>query len=225
MFYRRRPKVFCIGFNKTGTTSLHRYFCESGLSSLHGVGWSHWSFDRALRRKFWWWTCYSDGEEANFRNLEAWFPDSLFLLNLRDARPWIRSRIKHVMRLGYQREFERGIFPAQFGEMAVYFFTDPEDALDKWLLERSIYHRAVRRHFRARKNFMELDVTADEIWECKLDDFLGRYGLLRPNARDGPRIHANARSKEEVTDSEKLQQFFALAEARIAAFSETRDLD
>jgi hypothetical protein len=32
---KSRAKVFCIGFNKTGTTTLHRYFELAGLNSSH----------------------------------------------------------------------------------------------------------------------------------------------------------------------------------------------
>ena len=33
-----RPKVFQIGFNKCGTTSLHQFFQRSGLRSVHWDG-------------------------------------------------------------------------------------------------------------------------------------------------------------------------------------------
>ena len=39
---RRRPedsKVFCIGFNKTGTSSLHALFEQAGFRSHHGMAW------------------------------------------------------------------------------------------------------------------------------------------------------------------------------------------
>ena len=31
----KKPKVFCLGFNKTGTTSLHSYFIKNGYDSRH----------------------------------------------------------------------------------------------------------------------------------------------------------------------------------------------
>ena len=40
------PKVFCVGFNKTGTTTLHRIFAQLGLRSAHNPRWTDWSFTR-----------------------------------------------------------------------------------------------------------------------------------------------------------------------------------
>ena len=93
-------KVFCIGFNKTGTTSLHAFFEHEGLTSMHNIAWpveSHRLTGRSFFEKT---TCYTDGEQAAFHRLEEWFPNAVFVLNTRDERSWLRSRIKHVMRFG-----------------------------------------------------------------------------------------------------------------------------
>jgi hypothetical protein len=225
MFLTRPPgKIFCIGFNKTGTTSLHSYFRASRLSSLHSDKWPHWSFDTGLKSKFRRWTCYSDGEQCNFRNLEAWYPRSVFVLNTRAVRPWIRSRIKHVMRLGFPTEFERGVYPPQFGKMAREFFTAPEAAIDKWLLERSLYHQLARRHFQDRINFIELDVTADKNWESAISEFLRSRGFRIANTQPEA-IRANVRTEENMTDQAFLHDFFTLGDARIEAISRAHSLD
>lgn len=227
LWKRRSRKVFCIGFNKTGTTSLHQYFCASELSSLHNPQWPHWSFDAALKPMFRRWTCYSDGQQSNFRNLEEWFPGSLFILNTRAVRPWLRSRIKHVLRWEYSPEFDSGQFPLRLAQMAMDLFTAPEVAIDKWILERTLYHRAARRNFQDRANFIEIDITADPNWPAALRDFLGSAGFHISSDAIARNIHAipSRLPDEAVADQAKMQHFFALADARIEAVSRTLQLD
>lgn len=92
-FANSGPKVFCIGFNKTGTFSLHRFFQGCGLSSEHSTIWPLYSQVEKGKRYFKK-QCYSDGEQSDVVNLSQWFPGSIFILNNRDEREWLYSRIK-----------------------------------------------------------------------------------------------------------------------------------
>ncbi|OWV39215.1 sulfotransferase family protein [Mameliella alba] len=94
---KRDQKIFCIGLPKTGTTSLHFAALQLGLRSVHwprdtktvtelrnGV------FKLSLME-----TCDIVSDipiPAIFRELDAVFPGSKFVLTTRDKDGWLRSQ-------------------------------------------------------------------------------------------------------------------------------------
>lgn len=80
-------KIFVIGFNKTGTTSLHKLFLKLNLSSQHSP--NDWELDR--------YQCFTDGDHISpkFINYYRLYPNSLFILNTRPLKNWMISRSKH----------------------------------------------------------------------------------------------------------------------------------
>lgn len=115
----QKKMVFCIGLNKTGTTSLHAALKMLGYRPYHNL----WEFERKIER------AYSEGlplltylskydafldifPPANCSNtsllclsrrgkllstLRDQYPDSLFILTTRKRSNWIKSRKKHVL--------------------------------------------------------------------------------------------------------------------------------
>ena len=123
-FYSRKfKKIFIIGFNRCGTRTLHYFFKENNLKSIH---WdnnnlvdvfennikngnkllengktinkqvnSNCNYDEA--------TVFSDmtkhviNKDAKdyYKRLDKDYPNSKFILNIRDVDKWIQSRIKH----------------------------------------------------------------------------------------------------------------------------------
>ena len=98
-------KVFCLGDSRTGTTSLHQWFCEQGLSSVHyfireaglieplhrhrGANWPRLCrFLQSSRYE-----AFSDYPvRAFFREIVSEFPDAHFVLTTRrDVETWRRS--------------------------------------------------------------------------------------------------------------------------------------
>ena len=89
-------KIFVIGFNKTGTSTLHILFQQNGLTSQHDG--SKWDVEE--------YQCFSDnGNKRDWKKLFNSYPNSMFLLNNRPIDDWIRSRAKHCyvekLRWGY----------------------------------------------------------------------------------------------------------------------------
>ena len=97
-----RPKVFCIGLNKTGTTSWARAMSDIGYivasetkATLYFDDWRNRDFDRILR------FCRSGGDAFQdipfslpdtYHHLDNAFPDARFVLTVRDsADQWYRS--------------------------------------------------------------------------------------------------------------------------------------
>ena len=105
-------KIFIIGFNKTGTRTLHNYFQENNIPSLH------WEYRRLAKRiaandledkplldGYDNYTVYSDMEDhinlnfvhvTHFKQLDVQYPNSKFILNIRDVENWIKSRNNHM---------------------------------------------------------------------------------------------------------------------------------
>lgn len=109
-------KIFFLGFNKTGTRSINSLFLNNGFSTIH---WIHEeSGDNIARRikqncemgrpaisGFDEFQVFSDLTyvtkdeviEGNqfYSQLKSDYPDSLFVLNIRDKDKWLLSRTRH----------------------------------------------------------------------------------------------------------------------------------
>ncbi|MCV2869322.1 hypothetical protein OEW28_11870 [Defluviimonas sp. WL0002] len=205
-------KIFCIGFNKTGTTSLHTFFGRLGLSSVHDIVWPIESHRSEGREHFVEATCYTDGENASFQNLEMWFPKAVFILNTRDEKRWLRSRIKHAMRFGVPTGEPGCTVLAQLGQMGHEFFACPEMALVSWVAQRRVYEAAARQHFSGKPNFLELRVTEDPDWPAKLESFLTANHVPHRSKLPKDAPDTNKRASSEVPDQQELAEYLALAD-------------
>ncbi len=111
--YKSAPYIFIIGFNKSGTTSIHKLFRGNGVPSIHWrggkvakrciknvidgkpvlAGYDHKYrvfSDLAFRtEKFWF-----EGNSL-FRQMHIDYPNSYFIYNYRNMEDWILSRINH----------------------------------------------------------------------------------------------------------------------------------
>ncbi len=121
-------KVFCIGFNKTGTNTLTRIFKQLGLKALHkGCGWNRIAYphSRCFHTKWWGdgdreildqYTAFSDGENHALEVLDSLYPNSKFILNNRNLRKWLLSRLKHR-----GRKFDRHLIEFSILKRKAYY--------------------------------------------------------------------------------------------------------
>ena len=103
-----RPRIFIIGFNRCGTSSLHRFFKRAGYRSLHwDRGRLAMTMERNARAGAPIMAGYEDHEvfsdmfyhcvhvsiHANryFREIAEQEPDARFILNVRDEDRWVQS--------------------------------------------------------------------------------------------------------------------------------------
>lgn len=97
-------KIFCIGFHKTGTTSMGKLFRKLGYREQGPYKTRDREFVAKLARGdlgelF----AVAEGAEAFrdnpwplfYRELDARFPGSRFILTLRDPDSWIQSAVNH----------------------------------------------------------------------------------------------------------------------------------
>lgn len=170
-------KVFGVGLNKTGTTSL-----EAALNLL-GIKTIHYPFKQAI---------YDELTGGNYRlsimetyqaavdtsvapfypQLDREYPGSKFILTRRDPESWLRSIEAHwpVMRQWCRREPQFGRF-TDFISAVVY--GSIEFHRDRFLYAYQTHERNVLEYFRDRPDDLAiLDVCSGDGWE-PLCGFLG----------------------------------------------------
>jgi len=169
-------KVFCIGFNKTGTTSLHRMFQQAGLRSYHNTDWWRWPADDERWRQY---DAYCDGwpSESAVRGLLRRFPSAKFILNTRRLDDWLLSRYQHVERNKRSGKSE--------------WLDNSDAAIARWIAARRHHHGKVRQMFganrRLEKQLMIVDFCGIADEHQKVFAFVGipllkRHRLSKPHA-------------------------------------------
>ncbi|HEX2382480.1 MAG TPA: sulfotransferase [Acidimicrobiales bacterium] len=197
---KSRAKVFCIGFNKTGTMTLHRYFELAGLDSSHDAMYQKQTRTLGqdeLRSYLDAHDAFTDGERADYSRLAELYPDAKFILNTRGLKKWLESRVKHVFRQGGAAladpdSLDRPQPGFWSGPMAREYLNDPERAISDWVDRREFYHRAVIAFFDTTKpdDFIVVNITRNPTWQEDLDAFLG----LAVRGRVREPIHQNTAS-------------------------------
>jgi hypothetical protein len=158
----RRPRVFCIGLNKTGTSSFHAAAGILGLKSLH---WGGPAVRRAVEAALAdarpllsgldpAIDAFSDVEPVSehFDLLDDQYPGSRFVLTVRPIDEWIESRRRHV---------QRNIARQRVGEyQGTFLVVDEEGWREQW----HCHVDRVQQYFRGRQEFLEVDLTAGAGW-------------------------------------------------------------
>jgi hypothetical protein len=161
-------KVFCIGFHKTGTTSLYAALTQLGFKVTGPIE-ERWSAERLRRegaklcveiaRR------YDAVEDMPwpifFRELDAAYPGSKFILSLREPGAWFASIEKH--------------FGEGDNEMHRFIYGDAHGSAprsrERWIAVKTAHEAAVRAHFLGRADLLEMDLARGDGWE-KLCPFL-----------------------------------------------------
>lgn len=172
-------KVFCLGFHKTGTTSMHRALARLGYRVcglrkdlvaplLRG---DPGPIQQAVRSY--------DAFEDNpwpllYRELDRAVPDARFVLTVRDVDAWWRSARSHFG--GRSSPMRQLIYGPDAGDPVGHATT---------YRTRYLRHNAeVRAWFDGRDDLLEMDLARGDGW-VELCGFLGHP------VPDGPFPHAN----------------------------------
>jgi hypothetical protein len=162
-------KIFCIGLNKTGTSSLHRAFEILGFSSVHHVSKEGYlqviMHENKLNNKklltgIDHYDAYSDWAMTNtkhfFKTLDKEYPGSKFIYNTRPVDDWIKSRTAHVKSFDNLEKLQK---------------EQPENnwfnlRTDIWKQEFKEHEEDVTSYFKERKaDYLHFDVTNGSGWE------------------------------------------------------------
>ena len=172
-----KRKVFCIGFHKTGTTSLRRAlqmlgYRVAGPSGAqdpdiadHALGMA-----LALATTF---DAFADNPwPILYQELDATFPDSQFILTTRATSAWIASVGRY--------------FGAEETPMRnwIYGVASPHGNEARYVARYQQHNREVRRYFGGREDLLVMDLEAGDGW-AELAAFLGQP------APDGEFPHVN----------------------------------
>lgn len=160
-------KIFCIGFQKTGTTSLGKALEVLGYSVCGPVGVTNPDIaTKALD-----WACdrlpYYDAFQDNpwpllYRELDHICPGSKFILTTRKPRSWIRSMRK------YFGDYETAAEAWIYGD-GITPIKNPRKCLRRY----KQHNKEVRAYFKDRpQDLLEIDLGQDGGWD-RLCRFLG----------------------------------------------------
>jgi hypothetical protein len=145
---KNRGKVFCIGFHKTGTTSLAAALERLGyrVTGPNGVkdpdiGRNVYSMAAKLVEKY---DAFQDNPwPIIYKEMDRQYPGSKFILTLRSSESWIDSQVRHfgyratpmrewIYGIGYPRSNEQiyiDVFERHNEEVCSYFRQRPDDLL------------------------------------------------------------------------------------------------
>jgi hypothetical protein len=181
------PKVFCVGWQKTGTKSINLALRFLGY---RGASWNPELFYRWHEGKAEKLIAASYLADAfddlpwtlAFRELDAAHPDAKFVLTTRPADAWLPSLQSHIARS-----------PRWVGHYLIYGSYDPVADADRHLAVYLAHNEAVRDYFRNRPGkLLELSIGQGDEW-ARLCGFLGR--------REVPQIpfpHVNSKAQPLV---------------------------
>lgn len=158
----QRPKIFCIGFQKTGTTSLYAALESLGFRTAAVVGRDLTA--QALRTEGAA-LCIETMQHYDatqdmpwplfYRELDAAFPGAKFILTIREPESWFRSIEGHF-----------GDEPTALG--AFTYGADaaaPTGCKDRYIETYTAHNEAVRRYFADRPDdLLEMDLAQGDGW-------------------------------------------------------------
>jgi hypothetical protein len=178
-----KPKVFCIGFHKTGTTTLEFALKKLGYRVTGSFGTKDPEIAGKVRELAFRKAEQFDAFEDNpwpilYRELDERFPGSRFILTRRPADAWIRSQVRDFATT--ETPMRRWIYGEDAG--------CPEGNEAVYVERYERHNREVLGYFRDRPgDLLVFDLPADAGWE-KLCTFLGHP------VPDEPFPHANKAS-------------------------------
>ena len=177
-----KPKIFCVGFNKTGTTSLNKIFKEQlDYNSVHKPGWTFWSVAPGESRINNY-EAFTDGETPFLNNLSENYHNAFYILNTRPLRNWLLSRHKAIERSKaamYLVIMKYVPIKVLAKYISNAFLSNSDKAILRWLKIRNSYHRFALKQFGRRENVLVLNIE-DHNYPQELGSFLGLTKELLP---------------------------------------------
>jgi len=185
----RTPKVFGIGFQKTGTSTLHAALTQLSYTSQKGFFINHpkgiqippplttakiLPHALAIAARY---DAFSDNPwPLLFRELDAAFSGSKFILTTREPQRWVTSLVRH---LGNR---------AEDVTQWIYGVSHPFGSELRCLEAYEAHNAAVRDHFAHRpQDLLEIDIEHNPDWR-PLCDFLGMPVPPRPFPHENPAL-------------------------------------
>lgn len=192
--YRKEPKIFCIGRNKTGTTSMHKIFLQLGIpvgaqreAELLATDWGIGRFDRIEQYVRYGGIAFQDvpfSLPGTFREMDERFSGSKFILTVRDsADVWyssitrFQSKLFGNGRLPTKQDLQNATYVHKgwVWQMNRFIHNTPEDDLyHEETLKRAYteYNTAVKNYFHGRPDQLLVVNLKDVDAAQKISTFL-----------------------------------------------------
>lgn len=166
---KTKPKVFCVGFQKTGTTSLFAALSELGYRTAAVIG---RDLSAAELQKNGGKLCVETARNFDavqdmpwplfYQDLDSAYPKSKFILTVRDAESWFGSIEKHFgSEPSTMQEFI-------YGEEAMF----PAGNKERYLQVYNSHNQQIRDYFADRPNdLLVMDLAKGDGWSA-LCEFL-----------------------------------------------------
>jgi len=161
-------KIFAIGFNKTGTTSLFNLFEKLKIKSVH----TYLPVMEIIDD----YDAFTDGYHINFEEYYYKCPDSLFILNTRPMSKWLISRYKHAINHNFE---ESWCWPVS------------EQKTNEWITDRENFHKKVLDFFVDKSKQLLIVNIEKENWETAVATFIQKPSL-------DEKIHENKIEQETI---------------------------
>jgi hypothetical protein len=162
-----QDKIFVIGLNKTGTTSLHILFLVNGLKSYHNPDWIRRikdDHDYEING----FQCFSDGRAENFTDMAEKYANAIFILSTRSLRSWIISRFKHgyvTLNASFRTPEQRGKFN--------WAYPPSKEKMISWIEARNTHHHNVLTYFKNNPERLYIINIEKLGWERFIGEKLG----------------------------------------------------
>lgn len=152
-----QEKIFGIGLTKTGTRSLAFALQELGYSAVHYP----WSLDEIDQHE----AATDIPVACRYKELEIMYPNSKFILTTRPFDDWITTTARKP-----PDPFKPPLWKIET-RLRMYGSIHWDEK--QWSETYHKHHEEVREHFKGNKNYLEMDLRAEDKWEdlCK---FLGK---------------------------------------------------
>jgi hypothetical protein len=177
-------KIFVIGFNKTGTSSLDFLFKNLGINSTHDC--CNIPVLNIIDK----YDSFTDGDHFNFQEYYKKYPDSLFILNTRTIKNWLISRYKHAEHHNFT---DCWCWPVS------------EEKTNEWITSRETHHNNILQFFKNKPNKLLIINIEKNGWEDVVIKYLQNFNNIKKNEKiDNVKIHKNKRDKSSI-DNNKIK--------------------
>ena len=169
--FKKPSKIFVIGFNKTGTTSINKLLQLSNIKSIHTLIPVMKIIDK--------YDAFTDGDHFNFEKYYKKYPNCLFILNTRSIYSWILSRYKHAQKHNFNK---------------CWCWPISDNKTSKWVNERETHYKKIFNFFSNKPHqLLILNIERDG-WEKAIIKFVKNEDTnirLKLNTRDNHTVHRN----------------------------------
>jgi len=191
---RSKIKVFQVGYNKCGTSSMYQFFKQNDYSAIHHKGKTDGTIVDNLSKG----NNFLDGLDMydiftdsdyitrEFALLEHLYPTAKFIYNVRPLDAWIKSRVNHGM----------GKRPGLPWFKKRYNIQNNKQLESFCWSEFKLHNDRINNHFVGvkAKKLLTFDIERDNV--KKLIDFLPEFEFIKqPNF---PKVNVGANKNEKL---------------------------